>query len=361
MKKVFIAANDMVIGGIERSLINFINCINSNDVEITLLLQEKSGKLLNELPQNIKIIEYKPYSDKNILIRKIKNRLKFISFIFLNKNKYDVSICYASYIYLPSIIVRKICKNNYMWIHSDYIQNLGMADAREFFKMMKYNKFKNLVFVSNNALNKYLEYFKKKNQNYKVCHNMINKNEIIEKSDKKIDFNLSSNTLFLNVSRHEEDSKNISLMINACEKLKKDEIEFKLILVGDGPDSDMYKGMVNEKGLQGYVIFLGNKINPCPYYKLADCFILSSRYEGDPMTIYESLTLGMPVISTPVGDVKEYITKENGLIFEQNNVEALYDAMKYFINYKEKFKVNFDADIHNEKIVKTIKEIISKE
>lgn len=361
MKKVFIAANNMVIGGIEKSLINFINCINSNGIEITLLLQEKKGELFDKLPENINIIEYKPYSDRNILIRKIKNRLKFISFIHSNKNKYDVSICFASYIYLPSIIIRKICKNNYMWVHSDYIQNMGEKEAGKFYKLMKYSKFKNLVFVSNSACNRYLKYFKKKNQNYVVCHNILDKDEIIEKGNEKINFNFKSETIFLNVSRHEEMSKNITLMINACEKLKNDNEDFKLILVGDGPDSDMYKELVNQKKLEDYVIFLGNKMNPYPYYKNVDCFILSSKYEGNPTTVFEALTLGMPIISTDVGDVKEFVTTSNGIIFEQNNVDALYDSMKYYIKNKEKFIVDFDVDKYNERIVTTIKNIISKE
>ncbi len=361
MKKVFIAANNMVIGGIEKSLINFLNCINLDDIQLTLLLQDKSGELLNKIPKDINVIEYKPCCDKRKLIRKIKNRFKFISFIIKNKNKYDVSICYASYVYLPSIIVRSICKNNYMWIHSDYIQCLGSMEANKFFKLMKYSKFKNLVFVSNNSKNNYLEHFQRKNQNYIVCRNMIDKDKILENANEKIKFDFSSKTIFLNVSRHDEMSKNISLMINACEKLKIDGEDFKFILVGDGPDTDMYKKMVNKKGLQKNVIFLGNKVNPYPYYKYADCFVLSSKHEGGPITIYESLTLGTPVISTDVGDVKEFINKKNGLIFEQDNVYDLYNAMKQIINNKESFKVNFDVDSYNEDIVRTFNDIISKE
>ena len=248
-----------------------------------------------------------------------------------------------------------------MWVHSDYIQNTGVKEAGKFFKLMKYSKFKNLVFVSNSSINTYLKNFKKTNQNYIVCNNIIDEHEIIEKSNEKIDFNFSSKTIFLNVGRHDQSSKNLSLMINACEKLKIDGEDFKLILVGDGPDTEMYKEMVNKKGLQEYVVFLGNQINPYPYYKHADCFILSSRYEGNPTTVYESLILGTPVISTDVGDVKDYITEENGLIFEQNSVDDLYDAMKYFINKKENFRVNFDVDKYNEQIVTTIQNIISKE
>lgn len=356
MARIFIAANSMIIGGIENSLINFLNSIDLNRHTITLLLQEKNGKLLNRIPSKVNIVEYKPLVHKNILVRKIKNRLNFIKFIQSNKNKYDVSICYASYVYLPSIIVRKICKNNYMWVHTDYTKKYNDKDFRKFCDKYGYKKFKNLVFVSKNALDNY--FLKIKNQKYIVCHNIIPYEEIQEKSKEIIEFKKDSKITFLNVSRHDEDAKKITRIIEAAQLLVNDNItNFAILLIGNGPDTALYKKMVENNKLEEYVKFINSTSNPFPYFKLADYFILTSDYEGGPLTIYESLILKLPVITTDVGDVREFVENHNGIIIEKNS-EFLKKVMKEFILKKKHYEVDFDPLKFNKESLIVINDII---
>lgn len=355
MSKIFIAANTMMIGGIETSLISFLNTIDYSRHTVTLLLQEKSGELLNKIPSKVEVIEYKPFNDKNIIVRKIKNRLRFIKFIRDNKNKYDVSICYASYIYLPSIFVRKICKNNYMWVHCDYTKIYNNKEFIKFRNKYGYMKFKNLVFVSKDSLNNYS--FKNKKQNYLLCRNLLPYEKIIKQSNEEIEFD-SQNTTFLNVSRHAECSKKISRIIEATTMLLEEKInDFTILLVGNGRDTDSYKKQVIENKLDKQVKFIEATTNPFPYYKKADCFLMTSDYEGGPITVFESLILGLPVITTDVGDVKEYVNEFNGIIIKKNSAE-LKEAMKEIILNKKKFDVKFDYKEFNQECLDTINKII---
>lgn len=356
MSKIFIASNSMIVGGIEKSLISLLNSIDYSSNEVTLLLQERVGKLLDQIPSSVKIIEYKPIKDKNIILRKIINRFNYYKFILKYKNKFDVSICYTSYIYVPSLFVRKICKNNYMWVHTDYTKIYDKNNLESFVNKYGYKQFKNLVFVSEAALNNYP--FKNNKQNYITCRNILPYDEIVKLSEEYA-VKKNKEITFLNVSRHDEEAKKISRIIMATLKLKEDYNNFEVLLVGDGPSNELYKELVKKYNLEDYIKFITETTNPFPYYKASDCFILTSLYEGGPITFYESLILTTPVITTDVGDVKKYINKENGLIID-DTIESLISSMKYFIENKDEFKPNFDYVTFNNESLKIINEIIGK-
>lgn len=356
MSKIFIASNSMIVGGIEKSLISLLNSIDYSNNEVTLLLQEKVGSLLEQIPNQVNIIEYKPIISKNIFLRKITNRINYYKFILKYKNKFDVSICYTSYIYVPSLFVRKICKNNYMWVHSDYTKIYDNKGLTQFVEKYGYKKYKNLVFVSETSLNNYP--FKNKNQNYIVCPNILKYEEIINLSN-KYEIEKNKKITFLNVGRHDEETKNLSKIILSALKLKEVYTDFEVILVGNGPSNELYKELVKKYELNNWIKFVDETTNPFPYYKASDCFIITSKHEGGPITFYESLILKTPVISTDVGDIKKYLTKENGILinFEE---DSLFEAMLYFINNKEQFNPKFDYIEYNNNSLNIIKKIIER-
>lgn len=90
MKKILFSAYSLDVGGIETALITLLKNIK-NDYEITLCLEKKEGIFLNELPQNVKIITYKPSDFKIMPIRKILNFIKQQIFKIKYKNKFYFS------------------------------------------------------------------------------------------------------------------------------------------------------------------------------------------------------------------------------------------------------------------------------
>ena len=120
MKKILFSAYSLDVGGIETALITLLKNIK-NDYEITLCLEKKEGIFLNELPQNVKIITYKPSNFKIMPIRKILNFIKQQIFKIKYKNKFYFSACYATYSYSASFVARTASKNNALWVHNDYM------------------------------------------------------------------------------------------------------------------------------------------------------------------------------------------------------------------------------------------------
>ena len=164
--------------------------------------------------------------------------------------------------------------------------------------------------------------------------------------------------MFLNVSRHEEESKKITRLILAAEKLKQDNEKFKIILIGDGKDNNLYKNIVQEKELTENVIFLGYKQNPYPYFKIADAFILTSEFEGYPVVFNEAKILDLPIVTTDVSDAKMDIDDKFGIVTEKN-VNSIYEAMKKIINESYYIKDRFNAQRFNNEIINKLEILIN--
>src|SRR5690606_29038083 len=83
---------------------------------------------------------------------------------------------------------------------------------------------------------------------------------------------------------------------------------------------------------------LGFTNNPYPYFKNADYYILSSRYEGFPTVLFEAITLKKKIISTEVSGAGEMLNNgELGLIVE-NSEEGIYLGMKKALSHPESFE-----------------------
>ncbi len=360
MKKILFASYDLNIGGIETSLVTLLNTLSKNkDYQITLVLEKKQGIFLDQIDKNINIIEYTPSNKKNILIRKLINMLKRIKFVFKYKNKFDFAASYATYLLSASFIARTASKNNAIWVHTDYLTLLkdNKEEFERFFYNIKFNKFKNIIFVSKIAKDNFTKIFPKYQQNITVINNLIDYKRIIELSKENIEFKNKDNyPIFLNVGRHDEESKKLTRIIEASKILAEKGYNFKVLFVGDGPDIKLYRAMVKDNNLEENINFIGQKENPYPYFRICNCVILTSQYEGYPVVFLESKTLNKPIITTKVSDYQD-IEEKFGYVTEKNT-ESIFEAMEHFIKKGYTIKERFDPQMHNEKIIKKIEDII---
>ena len=80
------------------------------------------------------------------------------------------------------------------------------------------------------------------------------------------------------------------------------------MLVGDGPDEEKLRGMAKEMGLDRQVSFFPFTKKPQLVFERIDITVLSSLYkEGLPNVLLESMSMGVPVVSTNLGGVPEVV------------------------------------------------------
>jgi glycosyltransferase involved in cell wall biosynthesis len=85
----------------------------------------------------------------------------------------------------------------------------------------------------------------------------------------------------------------------------------RLAIVGDGPERESLARLARNLGLADRVIFTGQTDRPVDYYRAMDIFALSSDTEQMPIALLEAMAVGLPIVSTDVGDVREMVATGN--------------------------------------------------
>lgn len=357
-KNILISANTLCIGGIEKSLINLLKNIDLKKYNIDLILEHATGELLNEVPTNINILEYKPYNLKIKPIQKILNLLKQTRYKLTLKNAYDISICYATYSYPDNFITRLASKNRILFVHSDYTKLYNKEELLKFFNTRHINEFNKIVFVSKESKDNLIKYYPNIVDKSIVINNIIDIEKIKKLSEEKIEnvFNKKDiNLLF--VGRLEEGSKNIMFQLSKIKDLKKIYKKIKLYIIGDGPDKEKYIKYIDDNKLNDNIVMLGQKSNPYPYIKKCDYLLLTSNYEGYPVIFNEAITLKKDIISTiKISDNYTCIGDNFGFLISKDNF--VLEIQKILDNkLHNNDKINIE-DINNKRI-KDIEELIN--
>lgn len=320
MKKLLFSAHNLDLGGIETALVTLVNYLSNQGYDVTIALEKREGVFLERLHKEIKIIEYNTNTNKNIIIRKLCNLWNRIKFIVKYKNKFDFSASFATYSLASSFMARTASKNSALWGHSDYftLYQGNTEEVKKFFQDIKVEEFKHIIFVTQKGANTFLEIFPNFKEKTIICNNLIDGENIIKKSHELVEDAQKENIpTFLNVGRHEERAKKLTRIIEATKMLKKENYQFRVLFIGDGEDTDLYKQKVKEEKLEDTIFLLGRKENPYPYFTISDCVILSSEYEGYPVVYLESFVLNKPIITTKVSDY-EQVEKGRGIVVEKN-------------------------------------------
>lgn len=138
------------------------------------------------------------------------------------------------------------------------------------------------------------------------------------------------NMLFLGVlisRKGVHDLINAIVLLNETKKLN----NIRFVIAGTGDEEDALKKQVTDSGLNQFVKFLG-WINGTDKYDVmlhSQIMVLPSYNEGLPISILEAISYGMPVISTPVGDIPSAIKDGiNGYLVEPGNVQQIANAIE---------------------------------
>lgn len=208
-----------------------------------------------------------------------------------------------------------------------------------------------------------------------ICISKIIENEILSADPSAITLNIANPVNPIVMHDYKPDNrtlcfvgrltpeKNVDYIIRAM--VKAHDKNWKLLIAGSGSLMESLKQLSKELGVEGRVTFLGWLEKPWESMKKARFCVLASDYEGCNGTTREASSIGMTVISTPVGGVVDYIVPGvNGYLYSKEKVENLtmildgisdgmlpicdadackksvepYHTDKYFANIKNIFK-----------------------
>jgi glycosyltransferase involved in cell wall biosynthesis len=122
--------------------------------------------------------------------------------------------------------------------------------------------------------------------------------------------------------------KGFNVLIEAMALLK--HTNFHLTILGDGPQRHELESKVRAHGLQPKIRFAGFCKNPYPFFRRADAFVLTSRFEGFPNVVLEALACGTPVVALPGGGgILEIVGNVAGCaVADDNTAPALSRAIQ---------------------------------
>ncbi len=343
-KRLLFTANTLDIGGIEKALINLLNNIDYSKYEVTLVLEKKEGAFLKDLNKNVILKELKVSTLKITPIRKLINFSRKLIFKLKNQNKYDFSCCYATYSYSANKLALIGSTNSSLYVHSNYKDLYNKEEFCEFFNTRNVDKFKHIIFVSNESKDCFEKIYPSLKEKLVVINNLINVDNIIKLSKEKLSLKKNNKTLLF-VGRLDDSSKKLGRAINLVKNIS----NIDLWIVGDGPDRYKYEALVTKNDLNDRITFFGRKENPYPYMKECDYIILTSDYEGFPVTYLEALVLNKTIITTiPVSDDKIDI-RDYAYIISKNE-DKMVKEVKNILDKSKRNKIVSIDNIQKERI-----------
>ncbi len=125
--------------------------------------------------------------------------------------------------------------------------------------------------------------------------------------------------------------KGIEYLLDALRLLKgENKLDFDTVLIGSGPLEQKYCRAIENYGLNGRVVFAGNRKHEeiSTWMSAADLFCLPSLKEGMPNVVLEALACGCPVVASDVGGISDLIEGRNGILVPAADSSALAGAVE---------------------------------
>lgn len=320
-KKVAIVSNSLGKGGAERfaALLTFM--LKKSDFEVHSIIVNNvvdysfTGTLFNLEKESSNSFSFSRKIKKGILLRR-----------YLTQNNIDIVIdSRTRNVLLRELITRFIYRNQkiYYIVHSFNFKNY-FPDSK-FWARVIYKNVAALICVSKAIEEKVNELFELQNT-ITIYNPFFIPNEEIKKG------NLETQKVILFFGRFDQKVKNFSLLLEAFSQSEVFSKEYKLHLMGEGNDLNFIKQKIKSLNLENYVEIFPFKNNPYAKIQEVKFTILTSNYEGFPLSVVESLALGTPVVAVDCNSgPREIVTNEvNGLLVENHNVKELAKAIRRF-------------------------------
>jgi glycosyltransferase involved in cell wall biosynthesis len=128
--------------------------------------------------------------------------------------------------------------------------------------------------------------------------------------------------------------KNLALLVEAIALVRERVSDVHLVIVGDGPEGAALRQLSAARGLEQAITFAGAvPFEETPqFYRSADVFALSSTFDNSPNVVLEAMASGLPVVTTDVGGVGEFVTDGvGGQVVAPDDAQAFAAALERYL------------------------------
>ncbi|KMQ68252.1 glycosyl transferase family 1 [Chryseobacterium sp. FH2] len=374
--KVLFRHRSMEMGGVEKVILSMLNNLNREKFEMTICLNMNQGELRDEIPKHVRkeyLTDGKEDLSKNSIIQKLQLVKRKLRLNEAEKNpkiadeilqeEYDVEIASTYADFAPVLNSSNKNSKKIGWFHSDITVPKFKPLIPAVLKHIP--QFDYFIFGSQQTKDILIKtYPDLKLPENQVILNAIPIDELKQKAQ-EFKPGFPQKPVFVSVARLHT-RKGFHKLMDAHAKLLKDGFDHHIVVIGDGEERENLKKQAEKLGVSNSFEFLGSLMNPYPYIKNADFYILPSESEGWPLVIADTLILQKPIIATSVGGVPEMINhEENGYLINYE-VDEMYDAMKRFLTEPKlvsninKNLENIEEQFDNQKIFDAVENIILK-
>lgn len=349
--KIAIVTHKMVMGGIEKSLIQLCKKLNAAGIDVTLYLESLGGELYEELPKEIRIVHI--FQNQGSMLQIVKNAVKRgkirtaleavrASIILRTSNdpvvgweaiarylpgndvEYDYAFAYGAPISFSVVYVDYVLKarKKYVWVHNE---PHGLTLSMTKYSYI-YDNFDKILCVSKATESAMVEFLPSKKDRIHTFYNFIDKNIILPLGNSQLSLGDFDGVVLLTVGRlcHNKGQDIIPFL---AKRLKENGHCFKWYCVGDGEERKNLEQEIAKLGVAENVILLGNLNNPYPYFKAADIYVQPSRFEGFGITIAEAKLFRLPIIATNFQGATEQLEPGVTGIIVNFDEEEIYKAI----------------------------------
>lgn len=341
----------MVIGGADKFNLDLVKNIDKNKFEIIIVSTLPST---NELKQQFQ--EYALVYDLTAFLDR-KYWIAFINYL-IKKNSIDIVFNTCSqfgYNCLPYIKSKnpEVPIIDYVHMEEWYWRNGGYSrDSAAFVDVI------DRTLVCNKASEEILiNHFNRKKEEVDTIYIGVNEEQFNpekynkEEILKKLNIDAENKHIISYICRIAT-QKRPYLMLEIVKKLREYRNDFIFVVAGDGPLLNKIKIKAKKLNILNNMVFVGNYKNTQEIYAISDLTLNCSIKEGVALTSYESLAMGVPVVSSDVGGQKELIDDKVGKIvkcyqreeeienFEYSEKEILeyVNSIQEILSNKDKYK-----------------------
>jgi glycosyltransferase involved in cell wall biosynthesis len=246
---------------------------------------------------------------------------------------------------LYGLIVARKLKLPIVTTAHGWVANTLKRKIQVFMDKILLSYFFDLVITVSDQTQKKLRRFNPKNKKLVTVRNTLETQHYrIENSGSlRKSLNITNDTPLIAKIGRLSPEKRQGLLISAAKQLADEGYDFRLLLIGIGPDEARLKQMTEELGLERNIVFTGFIRVMQPVYSELDLVVQTSSTEGMPNVVLESMLMRVPIIATDVGGTSEIInSNEVGTLIEPDNKAQLEEELRSFFKHPEKFRHKID-------------------